>query len=86
VRTIYFYFLGRRHYKYLYLCGGTPKKWTNLFYSEIYLIHANIIFTIINTLIFIYRTVFKLLASPSEKLRIQAVKLLGFFLMRAAHK
>jgi hypothetical protein len=26
VRTIYFYFLGRRHYKYLYLCGGTPKK------------------------------------------------------------
>lgn len=32
------------------------------------------------------KTVFKLLASPSEKLRIQAVKLLGFFLMRAAHK
>lgn len=32
------------------------------------------------------RTVFKLLASPSEPLRIQALKLLGFFLMRSTHK
>ncbi|XP_036367591.1 neurobeachin isoform X5 [Octopus sinensis] len=32
------------------------------------------------------RTVFKLLASPNEPLRIQALKLLGFFLMRSTHK
>lgn len=32
------------------------------------------------------RTVFKLLASNSEPLQIQALKLLGFFLMRATHK
>ncbi|XP_021348371.1 neurobeachin-like isoform X5 [Mizuhopecten yessoensis] len=32
------------------------------------------------------RTVFKLLASNSEPLQIQSLKLLGFFLMRATHK
>ncbi|XP_071125679.1 neurobeachin-like isoform X4 [Mytilus edulis] len=32
------------------------------------------------------KTCFKLLASPSERLRIQALKLMGFFLMRATHK
>ncbi|XP_064610079.1 neurobeachin-like isoform X2 [Liolophura sinensis] len=32
------------------------------------------------------RTVFKLLASPNERLRLQALKLLGFFLMRSTHK
>ena len=25
LRTVYFYFLGGGHFKYLYLCGGTPK-------------------------------------------------------------
>ncbi|KAK3100612.1 hypothetical protein FSP39_022596 [Pinctada imbricata] len=32
------------------------------------------------------RTIFKLLASPSEQLRIQSLKLLGFWLMRSTHK
>ncbi|XP_062597787.1 neurobeachin-like isoform X2 [Saccostrea cucullata] len=32
------------------------------------------------------RTIFKLLASPSEELRIQSLKLLGFWLMRSTHK
>ncbi|XP_052674845.1 neurobeachin-like isoform X3 [Crassostrea angulata] len=32
------------------------------------------------------RTVFKLLASPSEELRIQSLKLLGYWLMRSTHK
>lgn len=32
------------------------------------------------------KTVYKLLASANEVIRIQAMKLLGFFLMRSTHK